>query len=518
MVKIKNVILVITLLVLGVVLRVYNHELAMYFFDDQGGLLLIAHLINFHNLRPLAGPIISVPGWSIPPLNYYLVAFFEHISTDPVVVSLGFIGMNMVGSVVLYLYALRRFGIRTSLWTLALLMTSASMVEIGRSLWEPHPTFFFVALYLLCTEVAEQKRNTVLYGGGVIMYVFACALYPTPLLLVLFVFARAVRFFSFIYGHSYKNYILTFCIFLSAFGIVFGSWIARITHILPGLFGQALSVPKASFITVGTEIVSYINMVVYDVFQVWFLLPKWIVGRSWIYSVFVLAVISSVIVATSRKQFVVAWRYMVQQQYYWLLLGFVAPAISGFPMYAYRFIPFYPFIFLYFGRWIERWTADKRPMQLLVIWSVLTVFVVGNASSWYFTTINYPRRQFPAVQQMTKVILADISKRGLTSQDVGVHYFTPRDVYDYFASPLYYELHRAIEFPIAINALGNELDRSAREDHDVVYLVCDGFLNKDIQTRCVGSFLQRWYYYSYVNRERISSKTYVIIFKRFPRK
>ena len=115
---------VIAVVIVGLFLRLYNRHAAMYYMNDQGHLLLVAHEINNSGHVPLAGPRITIAGVSIPPINYYLVSLFERLGSDPLMVSLGYISMGTLGSVALWRYGMLVFGASAGFWTLFVLMLS----------------------------------------------------------------------------------------------------------------------------------------------------------------------------------------------------------------------------------------------------------------------------------------------------------------------------------------------------------------------------------------------------------
>jgi hypothetical protein len=507
----------IALVVLGVLLRVYHRDQAMYFMNDQGLVMLVAHeiLMSFH--VPIAGPRISLD-MNIPPLTYYMAAVFSYLRSDPLAVSAVYTCMNVIACIFLSLYGVLLFDVPTGVWALGLSLISMSMIESGRTIWEPHSTFWFVVLYLYTTELGYRKKNIWIYGIGIVMYCVGIALYPTPLLLVLYVVARTaihMRSFDTQTGRNPNRYALAYIggILLSVFlpwSIYSGS--------LASLFTKGMSISALPFVSSGRmmhTLYTYISNAFHDLFRIWILLPPWLIGSVWM-KLAAIVCLSSVAYAAGRRHIHNALVYLGTRQYYWITIGFIVPSLVGMRMAPHRLLPFYPFFFIMFAWWI-RWSlrSISRMSRVFAICTVC-IYVVGNMVSWYVSTVSTPRNEYPRAIEATRLIQHDMQRRKVAIHDVGVHYFRPDDQADYFGSFMYYLLHISIQYPVSFLPLGNSLARHSEEKHGVVYLLCDGFIESSKISGCIRPYASKWPAYTPVQSYRISDTETLVVFIHSP--
>ena len=147
---------------------------------------------------------------------------------------------------------------------------------------------------------------------------------------------------------------------------------------------------------------------------------------------------------------------------------------------------------------------------------MVCIYVVGNLASWYESTISMPRDEYPRAVRAVQLIKNDVISRGITTRDVGVHYFRPDDQADYFGSFIYYVLRVSLRYPISFVPYGNSLVRSTQENHAMVYLLCDGFTTENEIPRCIQPFLSRWSSYAPVQKYRVSGTETLVVFKYSP--
>lgn len=511
-------ILTILLVVSGLFLRLYHREQAMYYMNDQGLLLLTTYDVLFSHHMPRVGPPISLAGVSIPPLMYAIVALFELVGSSPLVVASGYIVLNMAAGAALAYYAYLVWDRWTALITLGLVMVSASMVENGRSIWQAHPTFFFVAAYLLLTEFAYRKKNIWLYGIGLLTYVFAAASYPTPLLLIFFVFARTAVHFRSFGGTLQRQSRWSAGFLIAGLGVaVVVPWAVHDVSIQQSTVTGILNLLTSLVPPLGMAqaMYSYANNAVHDLFQLWILLPTGIVGSFWV-KLAAGGLIGFMLSTFGTKAVVSGFRTLIHSRYHWLFVGLIIPAAYGVKLPAYRLLPFYPFIFVLFAWWIRSWISSPVGLRRFTVYFVILLYVVGNGLSWRYTTMTRPRKQYEAVMRVANTISSDVVIRHLPVSQIGVHYFTPLDAYDYYASPVYYLLHRSIHYPVSYTPLGNELRRGEPEIREFVYLVCDGFEATDNLSGCIRPYLARWNDYIALRTYRVSAATEIVVFRRSP--
>lgn len=505
---------VLILLGLGLFLRLFNRDQAMYYKNDQGLLLLTSYDVVFYHHVPLVGPPISFGTAVIPPFMYYLVGSFMAFGRDPLAVALGYIMLNSAGALLLSYYAWLLFDAATALWTLGLVMLSSSMVENGRSIWQAHPTFSFVVFYLCITELAFRKKNIWLYCLGVVLYVVSTAMYPTPLLLLPYVVVRTAWHFRSFRGTFRQSIKASILLVGGVLAAIFVPWIVSDIRLWQSITASIAG--KLSPVSLVEMVkVTYINAstILHDLFSLGAILPRWMVGAPWL-KLAVASVILLILLTLKKATLRTYLRMLFHLKYQWLLVGFLVPVAIGMKMPAHRLLPFYPFVFLLLAWWVRNWIADRRNLRTFVAAGVLTVFLVGNALSWRATTITHPKREYDQAVQIAQTIVSDVAQRHLTGSDIGVHYVTPLDGNDYYASPVYYLLRLAINYPVAYTPLGNELDRGKIEDHIYVYLVCAGFGKDEEKESCISPFLARWKGYALMQKYTVSAKETIVVLQR----
>ena len=496
---------VIAVVIVGLFLRLYNRHAAMYYMNDQGHLLLVAHEINNSGHVPLAGPRITIAGVSIPPINYYLVSLFERLGSDPLMVSLGYISMGTLGSVALWRYGMLVFGASAGFWTLFVLMLSSSAVEQSRSIWEPHPMIPLIAFYLLLTELGFLQKNPWLMGAGILSYVLSATFYPAPILLLPYVIARTA-------GQLHMSKMASIALVGGMAAAVFVPWIMATNPLtFYSQAGETSSFAIASVRGITEALYANVSTLIHDTFGLSVALPQSWVGALWLKAM-VFCFVALSIVSVTKQEISKTLKFLTSHHYHWLVLGFLVPALIGMKLMPHRLLPFYPFFFLTFGQWISVWISGNHRFSQAIILLAVGLFIVGNMKSWYVTTIKTPRNDYTRTTHAVETIVQDMAMRRIPVESIGVHYFRPDDQYDFFGAHLYYLLRLRINYPVSFPPLGNELLRGKTEEHAVAYLVCDGFL--DASSGCIQPFATRWPYYTLAEKYRITEMESVYVFER----
>lgn len=512
----KKHIVVFMFLSVGVFLRFYNRTSAMYYMNDQAQLLLIGHKIANDGLRPLAGPPISLAFSAIPPVNYYFIAALQYFGSDPLSVAFWYIVFNIASCLLLSFLAWRRYGAGVGMWTLGLTMISMTLVENGRSIWEPHPTFWLVVVYLALTDIAFARRQPVVYILALVSYVLSIAAYPTPLLLAPYVLYRTIC-----HMRGYGGFVSRYRFILAPFFLgvvsmlVFAPWFVSSWHLIPDTADSAVSLVSQAIpvVRMAQWAYGYASTAVHDLFRIWVILPGWMIGVFWVkvlVALFVILIVRTYKIHELRE----GARAFVSEGYVLVALGYAAPAIAGMPMMPHRLFAVYPFLFLSFARWVHAWTHDATVVRRAVAYTVVGVFIVGNIASWLQTTVISPRNDYPRIMRAVRYITEDMAAQNIPVGEIGVHYYRFDDQFDFFAATLYYPLHAQADFPVALEEWGNRIARDQPENHAVVYLACDGFTQDELVPGCIQQFVNRWSAYVPAARYTVNPTMEVAVFVR----
>lgn len=468
-------IITISLVALAVFLRMYHLADSMMFFGDQGSLLLIAQKIVVEGHRPLIGPIVSVPGFSIPPWNYYLVALFEMVTQDPVRIAFLFVAMNVVAGAVWVIFARAVSDAWSGVLMLFFYSLSAAMVDQARNIWEPHPSTLFVALYILFSEAGFRKRSLSVTVLALLCYGAALGLYPSSLLLLPFVVVRTFRFVRtvsskplvpamFLAGTLVGAACSVYWMPVFLFEWQYGFPMAR--ALLSGAFGM----PAAGSIL--PRLWSYLLLILRDV------LP---VNHAFIFHLALLAIFASGIRDLIR---------LLTPEWAWLAAGLFLPLAYRNETHGYRFSILYPFIFFMLSLLLRTWLGRGSRCPKITAISIMLFFGVTQLSAWTTETLWYPKKELPRAKIIRMAILQDAARRQLSLDSIGIHLMSPSDSWDYDASTLYYLMSKD-GYKVSLNDAGNDINRSISETRLFVYLVCEDRIGEPGMTDCLELFLYR---------------------------
>lgn len=163
-----------TLLIAGIIalaawLRLYRISDYMTFLGDEGRDVLVVYNI-LHGQLTLLGPTMSVGGFFLGPIYYYLMTpFLWLFNYDPVgpAVMVALFGILTVG--LLYKFASEFFDRKTAITAALLYAISPVVIAYSRSSWNPNVTPFFTLLLLYVLYKALVKNSKwLLFATGVI--------------------------------------------------------------------------------------------------------------------------------------------------------------------------------------------------------------------------------------------------------------------------------------------------------------------------------------------------------------
>src|SRR3989344_632442 len=194
--KEKNTIFLISIILLGIYLRLFNFSSTLNMDTDQGAAFLIADRIINDGNRLLVGPLTSI--WQInllPPTYYYIIAFLYLIFRSEILVSLIFTFLGILNILLMFFLGREMFNTRTGLVGALLFSVSRVMVDYSRNIWEPHlvPLVVTLSLYLLIQS--KRRNNFGLFLLSIITF-FTGFLYISSVIILPVYFFLSLRIFK----------------------------------------------------------------------------------------------------------------------------------------------------------------------------------------------------------------------------------------------------------------------------------------------------------------------------------
>ncbi len=163
LVKHKEKILLILILLFAAFLRLYRIADYMTFLGDEGRDVLVVYNI-LHGKLTLLGPTASVGGFFLGPIYYYFMApFLWLFHYDPVgpAVMVGLLGVATV--FLIYKIGSEFFGKKAGFVAAILYTISPLVISYARSSWNPNPMPFFTLLTLYVLYKALDKKSLSLF-------------------------------------------------------------------------------------------------------------------------------------------------------------------------------------------------------------------------------------------------------------------------------------------------------------------------------------------------------------------
>ncbi len=507
----------VVILFFAAFLRLYHREAAMYWSGDQGTLVSIAYKVLTESKFPLVGPIVTANNFLIPPFNYYLVAFFLLFTKTPSSVALWYFGMNMVSLWFVYKTALERMDRTAGLLTALLFALSASMVTQGRSIWEPHPVVFLISIAVFMLHRAWRDRRVRLLVAAVALYGMSLGIYVSSYVLAPFFLGHVVAWWRIAKKTSIpRAFFLSFGLFAFIVLPVFLPQLMlemRTGYPSWGAFRSSyFGVPTVQRATM--QIIDTGYSILTDVFRSDWIHPGWLRAALTLI-IGMLVVTAGVVMYRDRKN--VLWRGLVEFLRIPLLLaGAGLTLVYQSAMYPYRLSAFYPMILLLLAGLLRTLITQSGFAWRLVAVLLLSIYSVGNLIAWEYTTIRHPIRDLPRAQTIARFLQDDVQREGLASGQYAVHVFTPWDVWDYEAPPIWYLLSRADGYRYEVVERGNDIARGA-PDQDVsrVYLMCLGFADSASATQgCTDTYRRRNPTYVPVTQRTLGRDALLVVFTR----
>ena len=217
---------IISILVLGLFLRLYKIKDYLVFLGDEGRDALVVWNI-LHGDLTLLGPTASVGGFFLGPFYYYLMAPFLWLSRyDPVGPA---IMVAIIGVVTIYLvYSIGKdfFNVKAGLISALLYAISPIVIIYSRSSWNPNvfPFFTIITLFTLYRAVVKNKWWLFVLAGlfmGLSLQIHYLATFVGA---VMFIYVLLVEFeFKKIWLFTaIKRYLQLFVGFMLGFSLFLG--------------------------------------------------------------------------------------------------------------------------------------------------------------------------------------------------------------------------------------------------------------------------------------------------------
>ena len=180
----KNIyrLLPILILALGILLRgqeTFSHNF-LFLLDQGRDMIAVKNIIYDHHLT-LIGPSSSLRGVFQGPLWYYLLSIPTVIfNGNPWGTVLLMLLISVGALLISYFWTRRLFGEKAAIITLFLLAVSPEAVAAATYLWNPHPMWFIIVVYIfsLYELVGLKKKhyNLILWPVIALMFHFQTAL------------------------------------------------------------------------------------------------------------------------------------------------------------------------------------------------------------------------------------------------------------------------------------------------------------------------------------------------------
>ncbi len=206
MVKHKNLILLILILLLAAFLRLYKISDYMTFLGDEGrDVLAVKGILEGH--FTLLGPRSSAGDFYTGPIYYYMIApFLWLFNYDPVgpAVMIALLGVATVFLV--YYVGKKLFNQSTGLIAAALYAVSPLVIIYSRSSWNPNPMPFITLLLLYSLYRAVNNNSWKYFLGVGFLYGIALQLHYIELFVGVIIFCFTL--FGFFYFKRKNIFIL----------------------------------------------------------------------------------------------------------------------------------------------------------------------------------------------------------------------------------------------------------------------------------------------------------------------
>lgn len=497
--------MIVLIILLASFFRLFRFPELSWFYGDQGIDLMVAQRVLRDGVWPVVGPYLSVFGFSVAPTYYWLLSLFLWIGKTPEVVTLFFVGMDLL--TVLFLYYLARVlvdkkagYIASGLWAI-----SPVIIDHARNMWQPHP----VQLPLVASLYFLARSRLVAAWS---LYCVAFSIYPSPIALL--------PFYLYHSRHAVKHVRL---LGLAALGFLlpFLPWVMyemrhgwpTYTALFTGSFG---SLPWKEMV-----VQFFLNLIgIFGMTTGLFSLHPW-------FSPLIVPVLIGLFFSTfsmARMRFHRHARYHRAFTFlapWWLAAGFIGLLLfRDMGAVWHRLYGFLPFIFLAIALVIRIALAWRYRVYRLAVLCIVSLFFLGNVMTFLeYASLRIERYTNPTDRSRRVAAVIDASARSkrLTDADFSVIAYIPLDVWSYAATPELYFLRELRDYPVTFTEAGNDLDRAVwgNDGRRYIYFLCKEYTRQeDIEHTCLGTFAARNPNYRLEKRLLFDGDTTVFLFGR----
>lgn len=186
---------VLAILGIALFLRTFRSFDLLRFYYDQGRDAIIVNRMIRNHQPVLVGPTTGLAGILRGPAFYYLLIPGYLLGRgDPSIAAIWLQFINLIGLVILYVFTLRVFNLKTAILTLIFVATSFHFVSLSRWLSNPSAIFISVPIMLFSLHKIQKGLQTHLYYpilflmlGLNLQFEIASEIWFIPIILVLIV-------------------------------------------------------------------------------------------------------------------------------------------------------------------------------------------------------------------------------------------------------------------------------------------------------------------------------------------
>lgn len=212
----KILLLFTTLILIGLVLRLYQFDGFSTFLGDQGRDAVIIKGIATLESFPSYGAPSSIGAVRLGPFYYYLMApFLLLFNLNPIGIAYGILILSMLGTILIFPIVKKEINGVVAILLTFLIVFSYQFIDTSRNAWNPNllPYFSFFTLYFGYRIVKYEKMRDALILG--LLFSAATQLHPLAFLI-------AIPLSIFVFYHLYVskkkiNFVKNLCAVLVSF-------------------------------------------------------------------------------------------------------------------------------------------------------------------------------------------------------------------------------------------------------------------------------------------------------------